>query len=814
MQVSKYSVTLIYSALVNVALAPSLAAQTSSATASQNAESSVFEVEAGITLSQEFTDNVFLTANGKRSDFVTVVAPWIDLSMQSDDLRLRFGVLAEIGRFADNSSENYDDYTIDAELRYRLGDGLFAFGGLEYKWDHENRNSPDDVNGVAPTEFRDASGYFGVGGTLNGNAFRFGANVRKLDFDDTAVAGGASINNDDRDRTETEIGGRIGIAKTANGEVFVQGIYDRRKYDAATDDFGFARSSDGIQASIGYTGKIGNLTGELTFGALSQGYDDARFDRVTALDVGANLIWRPGPDTRVTGVIDRTLEETTTSGASGYLATSAGVRVRHRIAQDLSLAGYFFLTENDYQGINRTDVLAETGIGLRYHFNPKIYMDTNYAFEKRLSDVAGADYDEHRIEFMLGYDFQPAFTAEPAARAKFSPGDFYVGTQLGHGFLQTKVDGPRGAGGNLTADFGDHGSVAGIFGGYRTSFGNLVLGAEANIDFANMDWSHDADRDFSVKTGNSLGLSAIVGVRTAARNLVYGRFGAVATEFDSRYARGGTVVTTEDYKTGFLLGLGAEVPLARGLSGRIEYQIRSYSDYQLGAPLGGPNDDNFANLQGAALFGLIYQIGARDEVVEPVKPTVFSGFYAGGMLGHSALQSDNTGPRPTAAAPVFTLDATRAGQGFSGAVFAGYGQQFGDWYLGAEAELELSSAGWNIERNPTGRIYSVGKQHALNAMLRVGYVVNDSVLLYGRAGYSVGRFETDYTYAGTTVRQSDTLSGLRIGAGVEFALSEKVNLRMDYTYTDYGSHQVNYGSGIDSFDTSENHFQVGLAYRF
>ena len=62
--------------------------------------------------------------------------------------------------------------------------------------------------------------------------------------------------------------------------------------------------------------------------------------------------------------------------------------------------------------------------------------------------------------------------------------------------------------------------------------------------------------------------------------------------------------------------------------------------------------------------------------------------------------------------------------------------------------------------------------------------------------------------------QNDTLSGLRVGVGVEYALQPDVHLRMDYSYTDYGSHTVDYGAGVDSFDTSESLFQVGLTYQF
>jgi opacity protein-like surface antigen len=188
--------------------------------------------------------------------------------------------------------------------------------------------------------------------------------------------------------------------------------------------------------------------------------------------------------------------------------------------------------------------------------------------------------------------------------------------------------------------------------------------------------------------------------------------------------------------------------------------------------------------------------------------------YVGGQLGHGTTQSDNNGPRPDAATSDFTLDATRSGQGFTAGVMAGYGHQMNDFYIGGELELEASSADWNIERSPTGRIYSVDKQGTVGASVRVGYVLNDSVLIYGRVGYVQSRFNTNYQFNGIAVDQNDTLGGLRIGGGVEFALRDNLNARLEYTHTEYDRHSVNFGTGVDNFDTSERLFRVGLTYQF
>ena len=98
--------------------------------------------------------------------------------------------------------------------------------------------------------------------------------------------------------------------------------------------------------------------------------------------------------------------------------------------------------------------------------------------------------------------------------------------------------------------------------------------------------------------------------------------------------------------------------------------------------------------------------------------------------------------------------------------------------------------------------------------MRLGYIVNDSVLIYGRAGVVNGWFDTDYTVGGSTVSQRNSEPGIRFGGGVEFAIAEALNLRLDYTQTDYSSYSVATTAGSDKFDNSENLFRVGLSRQF
>jgi hypothetical protein len=87
------------------------------------------------------------------------------------------------------------------DSRFDVSRASNLFGGGAYTRDVEDRDSPDDVSGSAPTEFSITDGYAGAFHRFGRPAVRIGGTFRSLNFDDTPALGGA-INNDDRDRTK------------------------------------------------------------------------------------------------------------------------------------------------------------------------------------------------------------------------------------------------------------------------------------------------------------------------------------------------------------------------------------------------------------------------------------------------------------------------------------------------------------------------------------------------------------------------------------------------------------------------------------
>ena len=124
---------------------------------------------------------------------------------------------------------------------------------------------------------------------------------------------------------------------------------------------------------------------------------------------------------------------------------------------------------------------------------------------------------------------------------------------------------------------------------------------------------------------------------------------------------------------------------------------------------------------------------------------------------------------------------------------AGYDYRTGNLVLGIEGEILESSAGDCVGNTcvDASRDFYIGG--------RLGGVVNNNLLIYGKLGYSNARVEVTQN----NVEDDFNLDGIRAGAGVEWLIpGSPLSLRAEYRYT-------NYELGVERHQGT-----LGLAFRF
>lgn len=122
-------------------------------------------------------------------------------------------------------------------------------------------------------------------------------------------------------------------------------------------------------------------------------------------------------------------------------------------------------------------------------------------------------------------------------------------------------------------------------------------------------------------------------------------------------------------------------------------------------------------------------------------------------------------------------------------VGVGYDVQMGGGVAGIEAEITDSSA--DVCDNDVfvadDRL-CVGAKRDIYVGGRFGAIVGANTLLYGKAGYTNARFGYDYDDGGDgsdDYGDGQNLDGVRVGAGLEHALSQNSFLKAEYRYSNY-----------------------------
>lgn len=184
----------------------------------------------------------------------------------------------------------------------------------------------------------------------------------------------------------------------------------------------------------------------------------------------------------------------------------------------------------------------------------------------------------------------------------------------------------------------------------------------------------------------------------------------------------------------------------------------------------------------------------------------WTGGYAGAQIGYGWGKSDYTS--------LFD-DGQLKPKGFLGGVYAGYNFALeNNVVLGVDADVTYN----NLKKDHATLTaeYETKLLWSGAVRARAGYAV-DRFLPYLAGGVAFGQVKNSYGIpaVNNVYTDKETLTGWTIGAGVDYAATDNLILRLEYRYTDYGSKDFDFG-GTDgvSYKLKTNDIRVGIAYKF
>jgi outer membrane immunogenic protein len=227
-------------------------------------------------------------------------------------------------------------------------------------------------------------------------------------------------------------------------------------------------------------------------------------------------------------------------------------------------------------------------------------------------------------------------------------------------------------------------------------------------------------------------------------------------------------------------------------------------------------------LVAASAFALVTasSVQAADIVHAPASPAPvaapafsWNGFYAGGEIGGSWAR---TKVNKWDAAGSQTNGSSRPNS-FIGGLFAGYNFDIGsNVVLGLDTDFlwEKVKGQSSVTSGATTYKAEVKQKWVGSTRARLGYAA-DRWLPYVAAGVAYGRINTSVT-GGDTFAKNKTPAGWTAGAGVDYAMTDNILLRLEYRYTDFG--KKTYYNVRDSSNYrvkyKANDIRVGVAYKF
>ena len=196
-----------------------------------------------------------------------------------------------------------------------------------------------------------------------------------------------------------------------------------------------------------------------------------------------------------------------------------------------------------------------------------------------------------------------------------------------------------------------------------------------------------------------------------------------------------------------------------------------------------------------------------------------TGPYFGGHLGSMQASGDYTAYTPRNYYEGFGMQGLD-GSDLAGGVHAGYNWDQGAYLLGLEGTLTafdintLSTTSMTLDEGPEfGRSIKNMATLAPKLGMKVG-----KGLIYAKAGLAMGSIGATHDQNGEFLSGSNRQTGWMAGIGAEFPVAERMTMRVDYTYADFGSTRTDmYGDDADIWvdqSISEGLLTVGFNYYF
>jgi len=330
-------------------------------------------------------------------------------------LNLKFD--SDLTQYATQGNQNnYEDLFTRLDGRLDVVRDSYLDTGFAYNSVHEDRGSPDQINGKTPTFYDTKAIDAFYTHKLNRVSVKGGLDTIRYDYQDVLTSLNTPLLMSTRNHWEYAPSIRLGYEIQPEYEAFVKFVYKEADYDTLTRSSGagiaYNRNSTGYNALGGLAFDLTDLvTGDMSVGYLQRSYVDSRLPDISGINGFVNLKWRPTALTTVNGKFSHDILETTQEGVAGTLASSISLGAEHELMRNVVLSAGGSFTNNDYQGFiapnleNRNDKVYGGNVAAKYLLNRNLSTDLAYNYQSRDVNYVFSNYEVHQVMLNLRGQF-------------------------------------------------------------------------------------------------------------------------------------------------------------------------------------------------------------------------------------------------------------------------------------------------------------------------------------------------------------------------------------------------------------------------
>lgn len=368
----------------------------------------------GVTL--EHDSNVLRSPSNELDSFVTVISPGVQLERGDESGGVVFGYEGEFGRYADFSSENYDDHRLYAQVRSSPSARLRLAGNAQYELGHDFRGESGAQQGgfvtgpngsllfTEPDEFRRTG--------LNGSMEYGAEGARALLAANAGVEDLEYRNNRQftqfRDQQTTTFGVDFGWRVAPKTRLTLSADQNDIEFERQRPTTSGVLSFDNrermymLGVSFDPTSKT---SGFAQFGRIEKDFDDPRIDDFSGSGWVLGMSFRPLTYSAIDVSTSRRTDEADdvflggSRGASFIVSRdftigwSHGWTDRFKTSLDVGQSRGSYRAIVDESLEVRNDQMRFWGLGLDYQFRPWLQIGAGYKAYERDSSDGLFDYD-------------------------------------------------------------------------------------------------------------------------------------------------------------------------------------------------------------------------------------------------------------------------------------------------------------------------------------------------------------------------------------------------------------------------------------